>query len=63
MTDNKILFERCRNEVKIERDDIEQALSWYHRLRPIETTTKDRESFDRLLQIILKMISLGIGDR
>lgn len=50
-------------QIKIERDDIEQALSWYSRLRANQITNKDKESFERLLSATHRMRSLEIGDK
>jgi len=52
----------AQKPIKINRDDIEQALSWYSRLSFADTTQKDTESFNRLLNITLKMRALGIDE-
>lgn len=54
--------QKIEGEVKINRDDIEQALSWFTRMSALETSKKDQDAFDRLLQVTLHMRSLGIGD-
>lgn len=42
-------------EIKINRHDIEQAMSWYHELDAYKITENDRESFRNLLAIAHKM--------
>lgn len=60
---DKELFQYLNQEtIKINRDDIEQALSWYARMPLRETTQKDNESYSRLLSVTHKMRALGIND-
>jgi hypothetical protein len=48
------------HQIKIERNDIEQALSWYHRLPALQTTTTDNRVYNDLCKVVAHMRSLDI---
>ena len=52
--------ESVEHEVRIERNDIEQALSWYHRIPASQTTSIDREIYEGLCKAVAYMRSLDI---
>jgi len=51
---------KSEHEVRIERNDIEQALSWYHRLPSSKTTENDRRIYEGLCKVVAYMRSLDI---
>ena len=51
---------KLEHEVRIERDDIEQALSWFDRLPMSETTPVDEKVYSDLRKVVAHMRSLGI---
>jgi hypothetical protein len=52
----------CKSEpeIRIARDDIEQALSWFDRLSSTEKTVTDRRVYRDLRQVVARMRSLDI---
>ncbi len=51
---------KIEHEIRIERDDIEQALSWFDRLHISHTTYKDEETYRVLRKVVAHMRSLNI---
>ena len=49
---------KTEHEIRIERDDIEQALSWYDRLPQV--SSKDEKVYRDLRKAVSKMRSLDI---
>lgn len=54
------LTKKIEHEVRIERDDIEQALSWFDRLSMSETTSNDYKVYRDLRKVVTHMRSLDI---
>ena len=52
--------QKVEHEIRIERDDIEQALSWYDRLSSLNTTLKDEEVYRSLRKVVAHMRALDI---
>ncbi len=48
------------HEVRIERDDIEQALSWFDRLSMTQTTANDEKVYRDLRKVVSHMRALDI---
>ena len=53
-------IQKVEHEVRIERDDIEQALSWFDRLPMSQTTSKDEKVYDGLRKVVAHMRALDI---
>ena len=51
---------KIKHEIRIERDDIEQALSWYDTLSVTETNKKDEQVYYALRKAVSYMRSLDI---
>ena len=55
-------YNPCTNkperEIRIERNDIEQALSWYHRMGALKTTSTDNKVYQDLCRLVAYMRSL-----
>ena len=52
---------KLQHEIRIERDDIEQALSWFDRLPMTQTTSKDEKVYRDLRKVVAHMRSLDIN--
>lgn len=48
-------------EIRIERDDIEQALSWFDRLPITKTNSHDQKVYQDLKNLVVYMRSLDIN--
>lgn len=53
--------QKVAEEVRIERNDIEQALSWFDRLPSSKITQNDRRVYDDLRTAVSHMQSLDIN--
>lgn len=51
---------KIEHEIRIERNDIEQALSWFDRLPSLEKTVTDRQVYRDLRKVVAYMRSLDI---
>jgi hypothetical protein len=49
-----------KSEIHIQRDDIEQAISWFDRLPDSQLTKKDYEVYKDLRKVVAHMRSLDI---
>ncbi len=63
MKENKFFnpwTKQIEHEVRIERDDIEQALSWFDRLPMTQTTVNDEKVYQDLRKVVAHMRALDI---
>lgn len=51
---------QIEHEIRIERDDIEQALSWFDRLPMSQTNSVDEKVYKDLRKVVAHMRSLDI---
>lgn len=51
---------KVEEEIRIERNDIEQALSWFDRLPSSKTTPNDEKTYNGLRRAVAYMRSLYI---
>jgi hypothetical protein len=54
------LTKQIEHSVRIERNDIEQALSWFDRLRLSQTTVNDEKTYQNLRKVVAHMRALDI---
>ena len=48
---------KIEHEVRIEREDIEQAISWFHRMPMTTTTAYDEKVYEDLMKVVAHMRS------